>query len=474
MDLADGRRAAHVKWDGKTIALGTFTVAEAAEKCDRAKALTKKWRASMVPKPDVEWVKKALEKLNIRVVNDRPGRRRKDEVEQQLKPNSARAFANNTAAGFSNSGMHQQSPRIIRRHADRGESNILNSPRDPFGNMSTNAAMAAVPNEISTNAFDLYPNGVGGVSNIPTREESGVNPGDFSNLVQSRMGMPNDTDVNISSFQDVGATPGMESASASRQHYGILKEHHDNLLKELQQTTYMMQMYQRNYEEMEDQPSNMMGNPMFGSDALGSSMAGPSFGNRMPPSFRQAQALDPSMQYPYDFPPRSNSLGSGEFAQRNQSVALNQGGALNQGARNQSSALNQGARNQGGAMNQGAMSFFQAAEAADNDGDFQIQNQNSNAAYQEMQQQQQLLQQQQQQLQMQQQMQMQNRMGNRQQDIQYSSNDFQFGQGNTRHYLEDEDRDETKRLRTGGQGEWQGRGGRSSNSRFDNSEKEEI
>jgi hypothetical protein len=448
----------NLQWDGKTIALGTFTVAEAAEKCDRAKALTKKWRASMVPKPDVEWVKKALEKLNIRVVNDRPGRRRKDEVEQQqIKPNSARAFASNSAAGFSNSGMHQHSPRNIRRHADRGEGTILNSPRDPFGNMNMNAAMAAVPNEISTNAFDLYPNGAGGVSINPTREETGVNSEDFSNLIQqSRMGLPNDADVNASSFQDAGTTPGMESASASRQHYAILKEHHDNLLKELQQTTYMMQMYQRNYEEMEDQPPNMMGNAMFGSDAMGSSMGGQSFGNRMQPSFRQSQAIDPSMQYPYDFPHRSNSLGgASEFAmaQRNQGGGMNQGtrnqgGGMNQGARNQGGGMNQGTRNQGGGTNQGAMSYFQSGEA-DNDGDFQIQNQNTNAAYQEMQQQQQMLQQQQQQLQMQQEMQMQNRMGNRQQEIQYSSNDFQFGQGNTRHYLEDEDRDKAKRLRTG-------------------------
>jgi hypothetical protein len=338
-------------------------VAEAAEKCARAKALTKEWRASMDPKPDVEWVKMALTKLGIRVVNDRPGRRRKDEeIQQDNKPNTARKSTNNSGAGFLNSGMYQHSHRNIRRHADRGE-----------GMMSVNAAMAEVPNEISTNAFDLYHNSVGGVSNIPTREETGFNPEDFSNLMQqSRMGLLNDADVNASSFQFAGPAPGMESASASRQYYAILKEHHDNLLKELQRTTYMMQIYQRNYEAMEDQPPNIMGNAMFGSDVMGISMWGQSFGNRMQPSFRQAQALDPSMQY--------NSLGgSGEFA-------------LAQ--RNQGSGMDQGVRNQGGGMNLGAMSYFQSGEA-DNDGEFQIQNQNSNAAYQEMQQQQQMLQQQQ-------------------------------------------------------------------------------
>jgi len=74
----NGKRPAHVKWDGKTIALGTFPAEESEIICKRAKALTKEWRSKMHPKPSVEWVKHALEQENVRVVNDRPGRTRKN------------------------------------------------------------------------------------------------------------------------------------------------------------------------------------------------------------------------------------------------------------------------------------------------------------------------------------------------------------------------------------------------------------
>jgi len=72
----EGKRSVHVKWDGKTIALGTFPDKEASIMCKRARVLTKTWR-SADPKPNVEDVKQSLERLGIRVVNDRPGRQSK-------------------------------------------------------------------------------------------------------------------------------------------------------------------------------------------------------------------------------------------------------------------------------------------------------------------------------------------------------------------------------------------------------------
>lgn len=83
----EGKRAAHIKWDGKTISLGTFPDNEAAIMCKRAKALTKAWR-SMSPKPTVDEVKLSLETSGIRVVNNRPGRqaRKKDGGPNQKGP----------------------------------------------------------------------------------------------------------------------------------------------------------------------------------------------------------------------------------------------------------------------------------------------------------------------------------------------------------------------------------------------------
>jgi hypothetical protein len=64
-----------LQWAGKTIALGTFPSAEADEKCARAKALTRAWRSTMRPKPSREWVMVELERLGVRVVSGRLGRK---------------------------------------------------------------------------------------------------------------------------------------------------------------------------------------------------------------------------------------------------------------------------------------------------------------------------------------------------------------------------------------------------------------
>jgi len=66
-----GKKAVHVKWAGKTIALGTFPTVEGDDKCARAKALTRAWRSTMRPKPSREWVMLELERLNVRVVSGR-------------------------------------------------------------------------------------------------------------------------------------------------------------------------------------------------------------------------------------------------------------------------------------------------------------------------------------------------------------------------------------------------------------------
>lgn len=366
----------------------------------------------MVPKPGVEWVKKALERLNIRVVNDRPGRRRKDEIEQTDQP-TARARANSIATGTINSGINDRiyaqisSPRNSRR-SDPGESSIPYNSRDGFSGM----VMNAVSNEVPMNGFDSYPSSGGLANNISAIEETASNLGDFPSSFQSRIGGPPsnfDHDTPGDPYQDMGGTPGMESASASRQHYAILKEHHDNLLKELQQTTHMMRMYQTNYEEMEDQAStmvssNMMGNRIFTSDAGSGPRLGQSFGNiGQPQSFRQSQVLGNSMQYAYDLSPRRNSLG--EFANMAQ-------------------------------INQGPSSLSQSVAAAPrNGGGFQSENPNAHVALQEMQDEMQRLQRRA------------NGLHDRQQDREYSSSEFQFSQRNIRPYSGDSDRDENKRNR---------------------------
>jgi hypothetical protein len=88
------------QWAGKTIALGTFPAAEADEKCARAKALTRAWRSTMRPKPTRDWVMTELERLGVRVVSGRLGRKAGEEGEEGDKKGSA-APAPTTSAGVS-------------------------------------------------------------------------------------------------------------------------------------------------------------------------------------------------------------------------------------------------------------------------------------------------------------------------------------------------------------------------------------
>lgn len=318
----DGRRAAHVKWDGKTIALGTFTAPEAAEKCERAKALTKKWRATMVPKPDVEWVKKALEKLHIRVVNDRPGRRKKSEIMEKERSKMG-------ASSSVSSDEKMYAPSANR--TDLGDGSMYFSSQQQGYN--TNMPSSSVDNPMgSMNAYGIPASALmssgGGMPSTYSNSrrysnESGSGMATFNALNQMGSNMASNYDGNMSRnpyqtsqgrslplemMNASGSPPGMDAAGGSRQHYAILKEHHDNLLKELQQTTYMMQMYQRNAEQ---ENASMMNTAMYTPSAMVEASA---MGPRRPSlPLRQSQYSN-SSQFPYDYNPRRQSLGFSEQA----------------------------------------------------------------------------------------------------------------------------------------------------------------
>lgn len=259
----DGRRAAHVKWDGKTIALGTFSAQEAVEKCNKAKALTKKWRTTMIPKPDVEWVKSTLERLNIRVVNDRPGRRKKRSIDDlcenagasptsqqqkllSLNTNRDQSLPNSSVNNKYNSlpldaayhAMNQNFPQSFSSMAaetpgaamERRLSNPLQ-----YGTTSqqqrglSNSVLSSLPNP--SNMYNIPGNtGVYDPSNENQQSMiSRTQPDNDSNRMVQRS---NNTQQQLASL-----------VFGSNQHYEVLKEHHLNLLKELQETTTLMNMY---------------------------------------------------------------------------------------------------------------------------------------------------------------------------------------------------------------------------------------
>lgn len=256
----DERRAAHVKWDGKTIALGTFSAQEAADKCNQAKALTKKWRTTMIPKPDVEWVKNTLERLNIRVVNDRPGRRKKrniNEVENIRKSSSSTSppsqlkmlnlaqsrdqMLRNQNNLNSEAGMQVLAGRGANTNfsplggdAERRFSNPSQYGGNPQQRGFPNSVLASLPTNVynrNNAAQARYENPSRDFHNDHLRSTNTLPLDDTARMGQRS----NDTQQQLANL-----------VFGSNQHYEVLKEHHMNLLKELQETTTLMDMYHRN------------------------------------------------------------------------------------------------------------------------------------------------------------------------------------------------------------------------------------
>lgn len=109
-DNSGTKKAVHVKWAGKTIALGTFPFAEADEKCARAKALTRAWRSTMRPKPTREWVMNELERLGVRIVSGKLGRKA-DEEEHPASSMASGGFPPGAGMGAMGQDSPGQQPR---------------------------------------------------------------------------------------------------------------------------------------------------------------------------------------------------------------------------------------------------------------------------------------------------------------------------------------------------------------------------
>ncbi len=349
----------------------------------------------MVPKPDVKWVKQALERLNIRVVNDRPGRRKKEQVIKEREEKQKKRMISSASGGdqlFSpGSGGRGYAPASSM---DQGPTSQMASAMVPPNLMSgglsdnalgANASSLGFPSALPNSNFPSLPNASAqmgrGLSNdlasfsrrssIDRSAFSTSNPGmgldDFSRSA-ALQGLPQaqgSTGLQANSVignltQELGHVP-----SPSRRHYHVLKEHHDNLLKELQQTTYMMEMYQNTNFEDEPDNANMMGmnsmlqsplhdmnnqrRPSFDSRRLSLSMNNPTLGSALPFDFATSN--------------RRDSLGMNDFQTRRDSLAALSGmNPMNHAAMGRSAAFNQNAPfhlSNPGMMNQGSFGVGQ-------------------------------------------------------------------------------------------------------------------
>jgi len=251
---ATGKKAVHVKWAGKTIALGTFPSTEADEKCARAKALTRAWRSTMRPKPTREWVMQELERLGVRVVSGRLGRKAGDEDDTPSSKKSSGGAAvvpppnmqnrkDSLGMGFPTDldNLMQQ-----RRNSSLGLSMLnddMNHRRSSLGSLGPSLGLDG--GNGGEPPHRPYVGGGAGAAFEAAREDHYARKREEQRRVSGLgLGGMGGGPSNM---------PQMGLSVNPNQHYEMLKLHHMNLLNEIQETTLMMNLYQQQQLQQQQQ-----------------------------------------------------------------------------------------------------------------------------------------------------------------------------------------------------------------------------
>jgi len=251
---ATGKKAVHVKWAGKTIALGTFPSTEADEKCARAKALTRAWRSTMRPKPTREWVMQELERLGVRVVSGRLGRKAGDEDDTPSSKKSSGGAAvvppptmqnrkDSLGMGF---GTDLDNLMQQRRNSSLGLSMLsddMNHRRSSLGSLGPSLGLDG--GNGGEPPHRPYVGGGAGAAFEAARDDHYARKREEQRRASGLgLGGMGGGPSNI---------PQMGLSVNPNQHYEMLKLHHMNLLNEIQETTLMMNLYQQQQLQQQQQ-----------------------------------------------------------------------------------------------------------------------------------------------------------------------------------------------------------------------------
>jgi len=244
------KKAVHVKWAGKTIALGTFPSAEADEKCARAKALTRAWRSTMRPKPTRDWVMLELERLGVRVVSGRLGRKAGDDDDEAKKntvgvppPPVARNNSLGWGAGADLDALMQ------RRNSSLGLSMMNDSEFKRRSSLNSLGPALGLDTGIDPTMPPHRPLVGGGAAAAyeAARADHYQQKREEQQHRASRLGL------GMGGGMGGGGMPQMGLSVNPNQHYEMLKLHHMNLLNEIQETTLMMNLYQQQQLQQQQQ-----------------------------------------------------------------------------------------------------------------------------------------------------------------------------------------------------------------------------
>jgi len=242
-----GKKAVHVKWAGKTIALGTFPAAEADEKCARAKALTRAWRSTMRPKPSREWVMLELERLGVRVVSGRLGRKAVEEEEEKKPGEMPRGppLGRNDSMGWS----ADLDSLMLRRSSSLGFSLMNDDPKRRSSLNSLGPILGLDSNDAGMPPHRPMVGGGAAAAYEAARSDHYAQKREEQQRRASGLGLG-------MGGGNLGGGSGMPQMGLSvnpNQHYEMLKLHHMNLLNEIQETTLMMNLYQQQQLQQQQQ-----------------------------------------------------------------------------------------------------------------------------------------------------------------------------------------------------------------------------
>lgn len=234
---AVGKKAIHVKWAGRTIALGTFPLAEAEEKSARAKALTRAWRSTMQPKPSREWVILELERLGVRVVSGSRAGKTMNKQAESGDDEGTHAYKSPTM-NFGVKNEQDFDTMMQRRSSSIGYAMMdgdLRRRSDSFGlgQVGRNEDVVMPPHRPL----------VGGASAAAYEAARA----DHYNSLAAKKRLSGDTPrrPSLGGGRDYLGGGAPSFSASSNQHYEMLKLHHMNLLNEIQETTLMMNLYQQ-------------------------------------------------------------------------------------------------------------------------------------------------------------------------------------------------------------------------------------